>query len=351
MARNDKINSCEFYVSGMHCAACEMLIEKKLSKHENVQNVKANLNAQNVSIELINGDYNGETDIDRLRRELTSLIEESGYKLLTTKVQMVKINYKELAITFLISLFFIGSFLLIQKLGIVKVLTSDKVTLPFVFLIGIVASLSTCMAVVGGLVLSLSSTLSKYSSKSLPLITFHTSRIISFFILGGIIGLLGATFTLSPLATFIMNIILFAVMLILALNLLGIFGFSKKLQLRMPKFLSKTIVKKAEASNNYLTPTILGISTFFLPCGFTQSMQFYSLTTGSFITGALTMFTFTLGTFPVLALISFSSVKLAKSLQSGLFFKTAGFIVLFFAIFNFIGALVAIGLIKPIFNI
>jgi sulfite exporter TauE/SafE len=60
------------------------------------------------------------------------------------------------------------------------------------------------------------------------------------------------------------------------------------------------------------------------------------------------MLVFSLGTLPVLALISFASVKLSKNLQSGLFFKTAGFIIIFCAIFNLLAALVAVGLINPL---
>ncbi|NCP77121.1 sulfite exporter TauE/SafE family protein [bacterium] len=41
-----------------------------------------------------------------------------------------------------------------------------------------------------------------------------------------------------------------------------------------------------------------GALTFFLPCGFTLAMQAYAITTGSFITGALTMMAFALGTAP-----------------------------------------------------
>jgi sulfite exporter TauE/SafE len=117
----------------------------------------------------------------------------------------------------------------------------------------------------------------------------------------------------------------------------------------MPKFIGKSVLK-IEDSTGILAPMLLGIATFVLPCGFTQSMQIYSLTTGNFLSGAMTMAVFALGTLPVLALISLASVKLSKTLQSGLFFKTAGFIVLFFSIFNFTAALVAIGLISPIFN-
>ena len=97
-------------------------------------------------------------------------------------------------------------------------------------------------------------------------------------------------------------------------------------------------------------PLLIGIVTFFLPCGFTQSIQIYTLSTGNFITGAFTMLSFALGTFPVLALLSFSSLSIQKSSKSGIFFKTASLIVILFALFNIINALVVINILPPIFN-
>lgn len=207
------------------------------------------------------------------------------------------------------------------------------------------------MAVVGGLVLSLSSTYSKEEGKgkNFPIILFHVSRLVSFFILGGVIGLLGSAFILTPVVTFVINLILFFVMVIMGINLLDVFPFAKKLQLSFPKV--KGIANMDKNITNKFAPILLGSSTFFLPCGFTQSMQVYSLSTGSFINGALTMLFFALGTFPILALISFASVKFADTLKSKIFFKTAGFIILFFAIINFLGALTAIGIIRPILSI
>jgi sulfite exporter TauE/SafE len=234
-------------------------------------------------------------------------------------------------------------FLLLQELGIINIAQTDNVNLPFVFLIGIIASLSTCMAVVGGLVLTLSSNYSK-GNQMLPIIVFHASRVIGFFFLGGIIGLIGSAFILSQTASFILSIILFAVMIIIGINLLDIFPFVSKLQPQMPKFFGKNVLKAGQKSSA-LTPLFLGLLTFFLPCGFTQSMQIYSLTTGSFLEGALTMTVFSLGTLPVLSLISFASIKLSKSLQSGLFFKSAGILVIFFAVFNLHGSLTAAGII------
>jgi len=343
----DTLKECEFYIDGMSCSSCEITIENTLSKHKDISDVKATLDYKKVSFKLNNNSGN----IEKLKEELNKLLKETGYTLNQNKIIKEKTNFKQLFLAFIISLLFVSAFYILQKLGIVNVLNADTITLPFIFLIGIVASLSTCMAVVGGLVLSLSSSYAKSNekNKTKPLIKFHLSRIISFFILGGLIGLLGTAFTLTTTATLLINIILFVVMLILGINLLDIFDFTKRLQIRMPKVLTKKTLFKEES--NFITPIMLGITTFFLPCGFTQSMQFYALTTGSFITGALTMFVFSLGTLPVLSLISLASIKLSKGLQSKLFFKTAGFIILFFAIFNLLGALVAAGILKPLFNI
>jgi sulfite exporter TauE/SafE len=138
-------------------------------------------------------------------------------------------------------------------------------------------------------------------------------------------------------------------MFVLGINLLDVFPWAKKLQPGMPKFLSKHAMGVSKL-NHSLTPLLVGIATFFLPCGFTQSMQLYTLTTGTFLKGGLTMLVFALGTLPVLALVSFSSFSIQNSLKAGIFFKSAGLIVIMFALFNLINSLVVIGLIKPVFN-
>jgi len=94
----------------------------------------------------------------------------------------------------------------------------------------------------------------------------------------------------------------------------------------------------------------VGAATFFLPCGFTQAMQIYTLSTGSFLSGGLTMLAFALGTLPVLALISFSSFSIKQSAKAGIFFKTAGIIVIMFALLNIFNSLAAVGVVPPLFN-
>ena len=332
----------EYYVKGMYCPACELFVERKLEELKIIKNVNAVLNNKKVYFEI-------ESDIssEELFIKINNTIKPHGYSIEQNKTRH-KINFKDLIIGFVIASAVVGIFFLIQKLGIVNILGGRSMSLGLVFLIGIVASLSSCMAVVGGLVLSISSNYAKGKNQVIPLLLFHGSRVMGFFLLGGLFGLLGLVFNMTPRFYFIMSIILFLVMIILGINLLDLFPFFRKLQFRLPKKFSRRITGNETISNKF-TPLLLGILTFFLPCGFTQSMQINAMTSGNFLNGALIMLIFALGTLPVLALISFSSVRFANSLKSGIFFRTAGFIVIFFAIFNFLSALVAAGIIFPIF--
>ena len=124
----------------------------------------------------------------------------------------------------------------------------------------------------------------------------------------------------------------------------------KKFQVSLPTFITKHIHGLKEV-NHILTPALLGVVTFFLPCGFTQSMQLYTLTTGDFLAGGLTMFIFALGTLPILALLSFGFLGIHTKARSSIFFKSAGLVVIFFALFNLLNALVATGYISPLFNL
>jgi hypothetical protein len=78
---------------------------------------------------------------------------------------------------------------------------------------------------------------------------------------------------------------------------------------------------------------LLGVLTFFLPCGFTQAMQLYAVSTGSFTQGALIMGMFALGTAP--GLLSIGGLTAAvKGLLAQRFFRAAGVVVILFALFN-----------------
>jgi sulfite exporter TauE/SafE len=320
------------------------MTESELQDVPYISHAKTNLKSNSVEV---TGNF-GDRTPEELVEELSQVLTKHGYSLSLEK-QEVRKNWSEFGIAIPIALVFIALFILLQKLGIVNLVSGGNVTYGTAFLIGVIASLSTCMAVVGGLVLSMSATFAKEGDRVRPQLLFHMGRIVSFFVLGGVIGTIGSAFTLNTTGTFILGVVIGVVMLILGINLLDVFPWAKKLQPSMPKFLSKNALNVTKL-NHTLTPLLIGIATFFLPCGFTQSMQLYTLSTGSFIKGGLTMLSFALGTLPVLALLSFSSFSIQKSSKAGIFFKTAGLIVILFGIFNLINSLVIIGVIPPVFN-
>ena len=328
----------------MHCKSCVLLTENELGNLSDIISVKSNLD--NHTVEVV-GNFGNKTP-EQIAEELTLPLKSHGYIISIEKENKEK-KWSDFKIAIPITLGFAVLFILLQKLGIINLINAGNVTYSTALVVGVVASLSTCMAVVGGLVLSMSATFAKDGDKIKPQLMFHVGRIVSFFILGGVIGMVGSAFTLGTGGTFAMSLIIGLVMLILGINLLDIFPWAKKLQPSMPKFIGK-YAHSVSKLNHTLTPLLIGIATFFLPCGFTQFMQLYALTTGSFLKGGLTMLFFALGTLPVLALVSFSSFSIKNSSKSGIFFKTAGLVVIMFALFNIINSLVVIGLLPPIFN-
>src|SRR6185369_5622017 len=341
---NGESKKYTFHVAGMHCNACILLTESELSEHPNITSAKSSLKTHSVEV---CGDF-GEMPLQSIAEELSSLLKKHGYRLSVEKQHGEK-RWADFKVAVPVALVFIILFILLQKTGLVSLVDASDISYGTTFLIGVIASLSTCMAVVGGLLLSMSATVAKEGDTVRPQLLFHSGRLLSFFILGGVIGAIGSNFSLNTSATFVLSLLIGIAMLILGVNLLDVSPWVKRFQPSMPAFLSKKAMGISKF-NHTLTPFLVGIATFFLPCGFTQSMQLYTLSTGSFMAGGFTMLSFALGTLPVLSLISFSSFNIQKSPKAGIFFKSAGLIVILFSIINIANSLVIIGLIPPLFN-
>lgn len=337
-------NTLTFHVSGMHCKACTVLIEDELKEHPGVASVKADLGSNTVTV---TGGF-GDKTREALAGEFSKRIETHGYALSPEAMRHAG-AMRDLGTAFVIAVVFMLFFIELQKLGLVRFIGgSGGMSYGAIFAVGVIASLSTCMAVVGGLLLSMSVSFAKAGQTTRPQTMFHLGRLVSFFVLGGVLGILGSAFTLSTTLTFTLGIIIGLVMLVLGINLLDIFPRAQRFQLSLPAGFARS-VKGLSEKNAVFTPLLVGVATFFFPCGFTQSMQLYTLSTGGFLPGALTMLTFALGTLPVLALVSYSSLSVAKSRYAGLFYKTAGFIVIAFALMNLVNSFVIMGYIQPLF--
>jgi len=333
-----------FHVNGMHCTSCVALIEGELLEMPEVSHAHASL--AHFSVEVA-GDF-GDKTAEHVAADINELLRQHGYALSPGR-QAHTVAWSDIIRAIPFAAGIIALFVILQKLGIVNAVSATEMNYGTAFVIGLVASVSTCMAVVGGLVLSMATNFAKEGETTKPQTLFHVGRLLSFFIFGGVIGAAGSVFQLGAMGTFVLGVLVGLVMLVLGINLLDIFPWAKRLQPTLPSFVGKH-VRGLKDMNHTLTPFTVGVATFFLPCGFTQSMQIYTLTTGSFMDGALLMFVFSLGTLPALALISFSSLGIRTKAQSGVFFKTAGLVVVFFACLTIINSFAALGIIVPVFG-
>jgi sulfite exporter TauE/SafE len=97
--------------------------------------------------------------------------------------------------------------------------------------------------------------------------------------------MIGKTLQISLGATAILTIIVGIVVLYMGLHMLGFVPSITKFGFSLPKSWSKNILT---VKNPAFAP-IIGMLTFFLPCGFTQSMQLLAINGGGFLQGGLIM--------------------------------------------------------------
>ncbi|MEK7463098.1 MAG: sulfite exporter TauE/SafE family protein [Patescibacteria group bacterium] len=336
------MNKYLFHVSGAHCNSCKILIENIIGKQPGVSRVVFDLGEQHLTVE-------GEIfdSPETLVAAWSKLLGHHQYHLHLEKQKEVK-ELKSVAYAIPLGLVILGLFFLLQRSGLMNFGFAEELSPWTAFLIGVIASLTTCLAVVGGLVLSLSAKISQEVSTTRPLVLFHTGRIIGFTILGGILGAVGEVIAINNTVMVILGITTSLIMIILGINLLDIFHITRRFQFALPRRLYDYLIK-IEAG--FFAPFIIGVATFFLPCGFTQSMQLAALSCGTSLRGAAIMGMFALGTFPMLALISFGSFRFARTKYAPLFFKTAGIVVIGFGLLSLLAGLAALGIIRPLFNI
>lgn len=320
------MNNYVFKINGMYCAACEIWLEDAIKQIKGVDRVSASLHGNTIKI-------SSSLEEEVLRNEISKVLLNNGGKYsLGEKLQSDSSNKSSFFYPALIALIVISLFILIQRLNLVSLVNTGDINYIVIFLLGVVASLSTCAAIVGSLVLNISANIEKGDKKNTPLFFFHISRLVSFFALGGVLGLSGSLYNIGSFLENILRILVQVVMIFLALNLLGFDIFSKLLP-KLPKVFSSKTFDISRKSGN-ISALLLGMLTFFLPCGFTQSMQLLALSSKSFLSGSLVMVVFALGTLPVLVGISKISKIFSKSKFKDIFFKTAGLIVLAFSVWE-----------------
>ena len=212
-----------FHVSGTHCASCKIFIEDTLNQEIGIEHARVDLKHETISLETTRDESQ-----HKLAEMLTQILQHNGYSLSSEKKALQQAQGKQNSNVIWqalpIGLGFLILFFLLQKSGILNLGIGGHITPVTSFVIGLIASVSSCLAIVGGLVLSLSAKMSEDNISDTKTFTlFHVGRLVSFAVLGGMLGAIGSAIGINFTLTAILGILASVVMLLLGLNLVGVF--------------------------------------------------------------------------------------------------------------------------------
>lgn len=221
-----------------------------------------------------------------------------------------------------------------------------------IFVTGLFAGGLTCLAVQGGL---LASSLAQQETNKLkdqalkgqaiPILAFLTTRLIAYTLMGFLLGMLGSAIQISLSVRVIMQLLAAVFMIGTALNLLDVHPIFRYFIIQPPKALTR-LVRNQSRSKEMFAPALLGAMTIFIPCGATQAMMVFAVSTGSAILGAIVMFTFILGTSPLFFILGYAAKKLGVGV-SAQFNRIAAITIILVALYNLSGALSLAGYSVP----
>lgn len=290
-----------FYINGMTCVNCQNRIESQLRNLPGIKEVSVNFKSGTAQI---NFDEK-KISFARVKRE----IEKLGYEVLSERKAGRKNIIKAICLLAVI----IALYVFLQQFGILNLLVPSRLAdssmgYGMLFVIGLLTSVH-CIAMCGGINLSQcfpkneAGESGKKGAAFLPSILYNFGRVISYTLIGFLLGLIGwliggnSSVGVPVLLQGILKLIAGALMIIMGINMLGIFPWLRKLNIHMPKSVSKKIGhKKATA----VRPFAVGLLNGLMPCGPLQSMQILALASSNPFTGALSMFLFSLGTVPLM---------------------------------------------------
>jgi len=292
-----------YKIKGLHCPSCELVIEDRLKEEKSIQSADVNLKKQEIVIE--SASIISPNKLNQIFKKDHYVFSE-----ITAEEENTIVLTNE-NLWWLWSIFIIGIFLALVHLGLASFLNiNNNSSLLAFFVFGLIAGFSSCGALLSGIILSQP----KNTWKIL------LGRVVSYSILGGILGMIGQKVAFSPVFADILLILVSLVMIVVALQMLGL-KMARQFNFFLPKTASKKIIE-------HRFPIVLGFLTVLLPCGFTLLTEGVAILSGNWTKGLLVMLFFVLGTSIPLFLIGFSSDKLLKNQ------KIVGVLILFFVLYN-----------------
>ncbi len=328
-----------FPVLGMTCRACEVRIGKHVGRLLNVERVTASA---------VRGEVMVECAVPVSAAAIEQAINKAGYEIGRTSWLARDAKVWGTAGAGLLSVAAVAVIAQVTGIGDLAAGAGDLDSggLLVALLLGLAAGVSTCLAMVGGLVLGLSASFAARraargeetgaATALRPTLVLVLGRIVGYAVFGAALGAVGASLTMPPLLTAALMIGVALVMTILGTRLTGvsprIAGWSPTLPMGVGSRLGLGRDAGGTAYSDTRAAT-LGALTFVLPCGFTQAVQIYALSTGSPAFAAALLATFALGTAPGLLALAGLPVVVPSAARPTLL-RLVGVMVLGFALLN-----------------
>ena len=281
-----------YHVSGMHCPSCELLIKQGIES----------LGCKVQSLSHKTGKLIVEQPNSVSQEDIASAVVDAGYTLGSTHKNapwtihewVEKGAWLVVAVALIFVLFKVDFTALLP--------TYETISFPIALLVGLVASVSTCLALTGGIVLGYAESVQTRNNFFTQL-QFHAGRIGAFVVGGAILGMVGGTLGASLWVSTVLMLLVWLILVYLGLQVLGFLPNISALGMHLPGRMSQSIFRFKDPRY----APVVGALTFLLPCGFTQSMQLFALQSGSPLSGALIMGAFAIGTAPVLFALWFGA--------------------------------------------
>lgn len=324
-------------VAGMTCRSCERRI---------VRHVKALPQVRRAAASAVHGKVVVEARSPIPEADLAAAIEAAGYSIGRSPWLSRDVAVWSTAGVALVGLIAVA--LVASATGVTELAAGAgdirQGGLLVALLLGLAAGISTCLALTGGLVLALSAAYEARRDPSVepgmitrlrPSAVFVTGRVLGFTLLGMLLGAVGASITMPPTLTAVLMIAVAVVMTLLGARLTGLSPRVAAWSPTLPSGLARAlgIHEGSAAAYSDSRAAALGVASFFLPCGFTQAVQVYALSTGSPTIAGAILGVFALGTAPgLLALGGLPSIIPASVRPIGL--RVVGVVVIGFALLN-----------------
>ncbi len=195
-----------------------------------------------------------------------------------------------------------------------------------------------CLGMCGGLISALSLSLAKQQHNLFFQTLYHGGRIITYSLIGALVGWLGSVLAYANYFHGVMRLALVGsdlFIIVIGLGTAGLFQHINIMRLNLPGTVQAISCGARILSRlpNALTALPLGLLMGFLPCGFLYSMVITAAQTSSISRGSLTMLFFGLGTSPALFLFGSTVGWLSQQSRTWML-RAAGFLVAAMGAYN-----------------